>query len=180
MRARTEADTTLFGRVFEGVRNQIAEGLIEELRVAPYPTREFLDAHLQPSTNSDFVVVASKAFEHLLEIEWTHSRPQIATHELDRVHQTRDKARHPEHARANFLGAAGNLSGFRPFLCGDQTLGVTVNRHQWSAEFVRDGADKIPLLRRERALLGQGAREDLRLAREALARVKELDGVAAK
>jgi hypothetical protein len=180
MRARAEGHRTLFRRVFEGVRDEIAEDLVEKLRVPCHLARELPDVRLQPSPDADLRVVAGEALEHVLQIERAHSRPQISMRELHRVRQACNKAGHPEHACANLLGPIGDVRRLRPLSRGDQTLGMAIDDHQGRAELVRDHANEIALLGRDRALLVQRADEDLRLARKALAGLEKLDRVAAE
>ena len=56
--SRRQRDDTSFRRIFEGVRNQVAEGIMEELRIAANLFWQFADPLLKYAIDTHFAVVA--------------------------------------------------------------------------------------------------------------------------
>ena len=180
MGAPAEGHHTVPVRVFERVRNEVAEHLVQELPVAGHLDRQLADVRLQPSTDANFDVIAGEGREHFLEIEWPHPRLQVSLRELNRVREACNEARHPKHARSNSLGALGDIGRLRTFPRGDQPLRVPVDRHERRAKLVRNGADEVALLGRKLSLFFQRTGEDLGLICKSLARLEELNRVASE
>src|SRR4051812_50024022 len=75
MRARAEGHHTLIRRVFERIRNEVAEDLIEQLPISDH-RRDLPKARLEPSADPNFGVVADKVFEHVLRSNERMRAPQ--------------------------------------------------------------------------------------------------------
>ena len=94
MRKCLEDHRALLGRVLERIRDEIAEDLVEKLRIAHESVGKLSDLRQKLAPYADLRIVACEIVDHLLQIERTGARAQVSLSELHGIHQARDEGRH--------------------------------------------------------------------------------------